>query len=584
MALAACGSAADPKGGPGPIGGGNAPGATAGSGAGAGVGVGSGGAGAGVGMGSAGAAAGGIVLPPDNTCVPGVPETTQIPLLLNRQYANVVRDLLGVTALDNMPIADLLVGDFTGAMTDPAWKVYQDIGKRIAAQVMAGPNKSKFISCMPATAGCLQTTVETFGRKAFRRALTAEEVTAFMGLNSLTPAGTPDQVAEAILNAFLVSPSFLLIPELNTEVDATYTATPGAIKLGQQEVATRLSFLLWGSVPDEALNAAADGNQLTTKDQILTQAKRMIQVREKTGGFISAFHEDWAQMNNSSGHWFKGKHDTAVYPSYTDASRVANKAELDAFFEEVAYTNGSFKDLLLSNVAFVNKDNASVYGLDPAMYTDALTKVTLDSATNPRPGFLTRAGFLSSYSNFGATSPILRGSYMAIWLLSIPVGAPDPAFAMQTPPAGVTYKTQRAYVEALTQANQPCKGCHEGFNPLGYVMENYDGIGKWQTVDPKGGAIDASVTTATVNFATGGAKQITSPAQLMQAIAAEPEAQKLYAKAWVSFATGRPSNGNDKCTVDVLQTKLAADGYSILSLLGDLTQADSFRLRVRGAL
>src|SRR6187549_730033 len=142
MALAACGSAADPKAGPGPIGGGNAPGATAGSGAGAGVGVGSGGAGAGVGMGSAGAAAGGIVLPPDNTCVPGVPETTQIPLLLNRQYANVVRDLLGVTALDNMPIADLLVGDFTGAMTDPAGKVYQDIGKRIAAQVMAGPNKS----------------------------------------------------------------------------------------------------------------------------------------------------------------------------------------------------------------------------------------------------------------------------------------------------------------------------------------------------------------------------------------------------------------------------------------------------------
>jgi hypothetical protein len=70
----------------------------------------------------------------------------------------------------------------------------------------------------------------------------------------------------------------------------------------------------------------------------------------------------------------------------------------------------------------------------------------------------------------------------------------------------------------------------------------------------------------------------------MQAIAAEPEAQKLYAKAWVSFATGRPSNGNDKCTVDVLQTKLAADGYSILSLLGDLTQADSFRLRVRGSL
>ena len=416
----------------------------------------------------------------------------------------------------------------------------------------------------------MKTTIETFGRKAFRRALAPEEVAAFQTLSSTTPPGTPAEVAEATLNAFLVSPSFLLIPELNVETEGS------AIKLAPEEVAARLSFLLWGSVPDDTLNKAADDKQLGTKEQILAQAQRMIMDRPKTGGFISTFHDDWAQMNNSSAHWFKGKHDTAVYPDYTDASRVANKAELDAFFEEVAYSGGSFKDLLLSNVAFVNKDNAVAYGLSPASYTDALTKVTLDAS---RPGFLTRAGFLSSYANFGATSPILRGSFIAVWLLSINVPMPDPAFAMQT--VDGTYLTQRSYVEALTQANQPCKGCHDVFNGMGFVFEGFDGIGKAQTKDPKGGPIDASVTTATINFASG-AKQITSPAQLMQEIAASPEAQALYAQAWVTFATGRPQNDNDQCTVQALQTKLAADGYSILGLLGDLTQTDSFRLRVRG--
>ncbi|MEI9952188.1 MAG: DUF1592 domain-containing protein [Pseudomonadota bacterium] len=562
MALA-CGSAtggnADAGGSPG-----------VGPGAAGGTVVGVGGAGQVVG---GGGAAGSDILPPGK-CVPGVPVTTQIPLLLNRQYANVVRDLLGVTAVGTTPVADLLIGDFTGAMTAPAWEVYKDVGAKIAAQVMAGANKSKFISCVPSAADCLKTTIKDFGRKAFRRELTDEEVASFQTLSNTTPAGTPDQVAEATLNAFLISPSFLLIPELNTETEG------GAIKLSQQEVATRLSFLLWGSVPDDVLNKAADDKALGTKEQILAQAQRMIQVREKTGGFISAFHDDWAQMNNSSAHWFKGKHDPAVYPDYTDASRVANKAELDAFFEEVAYSNGSFKDLLLSNVAFVNKDNAVAYGLDPSKYTDVLTKVTLDSATNPRPGFLTRAGFLSSYANYGATSPILRGSFVAIWLMSINVPAPDPSFALQT--VDGTYLTQRAYVEALTQKNQPCKGCHENFNPIGFVFENYDGIGKWQTKDPKGGDITAAVTTATVNFASG-SKEISSPVQLMQEIAAQPAAKELYAQAWVSFATGRPSNANDQCTVDVLKTNLAADGYSILSLLGDLTQADSFRLRVRGA-
>lgn len=524
------------------------------------------------GSGSVGTAGGGGDLPNTGVCKPGIPATTQIPRLLNRQYENVVRDLLGETQIDGAPVSASLVGDFTGPMTSTAWDLYKQTAEKLAAQVMSGANRSKFIGCDPAADGCLKTTIETFGRKAFRRALSAEEVTSFQKLSQTTPPGTPEQVAEATLNAFLVSPSFLLIPEIGAETEQ------GAIKLTQQEVASRLSFTLWGSVPDDALNVAADGGQLQTKEQILAQAQRMIQVRETAGPLLSAFHNEWSQVNSSAGHWYKIDHDPAKFPGYVPTLKATFQKELDAFFQEVAYTNGSFQDLLLSNAAFVNQDNAAIYGLDPAQYTAELTKVTLDGAT-PRPGFLTRAGFLSSYSSYGSTSPILRGAYIAVSLLNVNPGAPVPG-AIDKRVDG-QFMTQRAYVEALTEREQPCKGCHSILNPLGYVLEGYDAVGKWQTTDLRGGPIDASVTTATVDFGDNVTKSISSPLQLMQEIAQMPKARELYAKAWVSYAYGRGPNDNDQCIVDQLSTKLTTGGYSILSLLADLTQADSFRLRVR---
>jgi hypothetical protein len=510
---------------------------------------------------------------PPGVCVSGIPGTSQIPRLLNRQYEAVVRDLLGVTVLgtDNKTASQLLVADSDGPMTPDAWRIYQDVGGQIARSVINGPNKSKFISCNAATAGCLDQTVRTFGRKAFRRPLTDAEAARFQKLGQTMPAGTPEEVAETTLLAFLVSPSFLLLPEL--------TATPdpmGRVQLSGHEVATRLSFLLWGSVPDDALNAAADANKLQTNDQILAQAQRMIAVREKTGPLVAAFHRDWVQMNNGNAHWWKIDHDTKTYPLFSATAKPSWQAELDAFFQEIAFTGGSFKDLLLSNVAFVNKDNAAIYGLDPAKYGANLMKVQLDATQ--RPGFMTRAGFLSSYAGYNATSPILRGAFISVYMLGVNPGAPIPGATMMT--VAGDFKTQRAYVEALTKPAQ-CTGCHTIINPPGFAMENYDGIGKWQTADPRGGAIDAAVTTATVNFGDGQSKQITSPSQLMQEIAQTPKAKQLYAQAWVSYAFGRDPNANDQCVVDQLDKKLSQSGYSILNLLADLTQADSFRLRVR---
>jgi hypothetical protein len=496
--------------------------------------------------------------------------------MLNRQYDAVVNDVLGITAVgtDNKPPSQLLVADSDGPMTADAWRIYQDVGQQIAHAVMTGPNKAKFISCDPAAAGCFEQTIRTFGRKAFRRPVTDAEVTRFMKLTTTTPAGAPADVAETMLEAFLVSPSFLLLPELTTTMDPSGTA----IQLSSYEVATRLSFLLWGSVPDDTLSAAADANQLQTKEQILAQANRMIAVRARTGPLVASFHRDWIQMNNGSAHWWKIDHDTKTFPLYSAAAKPALQSELDDFFQDVAFAGGSFQDLLLSNVAFVNKDTAALYGLDPSPYGSDLQRVQLDATQ--RPGFLTRAGFLTSYADYNSTSPILRGAFISVYLLGVNPGPPIPGATSMTVSGNFT--TQRQYVETLTKPD-PCSGCHTNIiNPSGFVLENYDGIGKWQTVDPRGGAIDASVTTATVNFGDGDTKEISSAVQLMQQIAQTPKARQLYAQAWVSYAFGRDPNSNDQCVVDKLDTKLAQGGYTILNLLADLTQADSFRLRMRG--
>jgi hypothetical protein len=514
-------------------------------------------------------------------CTPGVPSTTQIPRLLNWQYDAVVRDLLDVTAVgpDAKPPSAQLYADFDGPMLPDAWRFYQDVAAQIATAVMAGPNKSKFISCDPAAPTCLPETIKTFGRKAFRRPLTPEEEASFLRLTTIevTPAGTPNEMAEAILYAFLVSPSFIYRTEL------TSVAEGAAIKLSQHEVAARLSFLLWGSAPDDILNTAADTpGQLETKEQILAQAERMIAVRDKTAPLVAGFHRKYLDMGNADAHWFKIQHDKTVFPLYTETAEPALMAELDKFFEEVAFGNGTFKDFFTSNVAFVTKDTAAIYGLDPAAYGPELTRVELDAAT--RPGFLTRAGFLSSYSHFASTSPILRGAYITVNILGVNPGAPDPE-AFQVPAPEGDYRTERQYVEGLT-GQTACRGCHIPYiNPPGFVLENFDAIGAWQTVDlrnqgdPVKGAIN---TTATITFSETNVKEISTPLQMMQEIGTNvPAAKRIYAEKLVTYTTGRQANANDACLVEELNVKMGQDGYTVLKLLSDLTQADSFRLRVR---
>lgn len=511
-------------------------------------------------------------------CDPAVPVTSQVKRLTNAEYDRTVRDLLGVTSLSassgGRP-SDLLATDQAGGLTDIGWAGYKTVGAKIAAQVMADAKlKARFISCDPAARNCLHDTAVSFGRKAFRRPLTADDLTAFDAVITagpkITPTGAPAEVAEALLYMFLIHPSFIQKEELAETDDGA-----GHLTLNSYEVASRLSYLLWGSAPDDTLNQAADAGQLATSEQIQKQAQRML-ADPKARDMVASFHRYYMLMGTNT-RWDNTNKDPATFPAFSKDLVPVMQQETELFFDNVVFgsTKGSFQDLMLSRVAYVNKATAPLYGLDPAGFTTDLKQTTLDAN---RPGFLTRLGFLNAYSAYSRTSPILRGAFITKQVLGIAVGSPPPG-AEQTPLPATTAElnTNRKQVEQLT-SGQNCVGCHKTFiNPPGFALEAFDAVGAWQTKEASTGAtID---TSADIALGDGSTVYVNGPADLAAAIAKAPAAQQQYASKWVSYAFDREAHPDDACTVKQLAVKMTASGYTVLNLIADLTQTLSFRVR-----
>jgi len=353
-----------------------------------------------------------------------------------------------------------------------------------------------------------------------------------------------------------------------TRAEITEAAEGEHYSLSGYEVASRLSYTLWGSMPDAALFAAAADGSLASKEGILAQADRML-LDAKARGQFAAFHREYAHMGEAT-RWAQIDHDTGVYPAFTQAQVPAMIAETEAIFEHITFeAAGTFSDLLTTNVAFVNADTAPLYDLDATGLGAELTQTTLDGT---RPGVLTRVGFLASQAKFDRSSPIYRGVFVQEGVLCTEFGNPPDGAA--STPLPMDLATNRERVDAQT-AGAECMGCHHGvINPTGHTFEGFDAIGKVRTMD-NGVAVN---TAATVPIGST-TLDVANAQELIAALAASPEAQRCYARKWVEFAYERVPNAQDACTVDAMSIKLMAGGYSILDLIADLTQSDSFRLR-----
>lgn len=501
-------------------------------------------------------------------CVPGVPATSQLPLLTNAQYDNTIRDLLG---LDTQP-STMLAPD-TGSVDQRAWDGYQLAAETLAAEVLANVDaRAKVVPCSDDTPECIAQFVGQLGRRAFRRPLTAEESARFVALYTnraeVTANGTFDEAVELIINAFLLSPSFLIRAETSEVTEEAF------YKLSNHELATRLSYMLWSSMPDDALLDAAAAPEPWTPEQILEHAKRML-ADPKARDMLRSFHEHWLHMGPGT-RWANITRDPAIFPAFNDTLVPLMSEETERFVEHVVFDQaGTFQQLITSPVGFVNASLAPLYGLDPAQFPSP-DLVPHDLDPNTRAGIFTRLGFLASHSLYDRTSPILRGAYIQKEILCTPIAAPPPGAEGTPLPTTADLNTNRKRVDAQT-AEDGCTTCHHKYiNPTGFPFEAYDAIGAIQVTEKfSGEPLDttSSVPVGKVEV------DVTGPVELSQAIADSPEAHACYARHWVEFAYERTINNKDACTVDDLKAKLASGDYKVLDLVADLTQSQAFRLR-----
>jgi hypothetical protein len=516
---------------------------------------------------------GGTGANPENNptvCVPGVPKTSQLPRLSRVQYDNTIRDLLGI---ESQP-SSMLAPDTTGSVDQRAWDGYQLAAESLAAEVMANADaKARAIPCVPEGDGadCAAQLIEQLGRRAFRRPLTPEETARFTALYTdraeITDAGTFEEAAELIIQALLLSPSFLMRGEVTEVPEGDYFA------LSNYEVASRLSYMLWSSMPDDALLEAAGSPTLWTPEQILEQAQRMLG-DPKARTMVRAFHEHYLKMGPGT-RWENVTRDPEKFPDFDESLVPLLTEETDLFVEHVVFDQGgTFQDLVESPVGFVNASLAPLYDLDPAGFGAELVPVELDATK--RAGVFTRLGFLTSHALYDRSSPILRGAFLQKDVLCADIAAPPPGAEGTPLPITADLTTNRKRVDAQTSPAD-CATCHHTFiNPAGFPLEAYDAIGAYQTHELFSG--EALDTSASVMIGDSEV-DVSGPVELSNAIAAAPEAQTCYARHWVQFAYERDINNEDSCTVDDLSEKLAAGGYTVLDLVADLTQSQSFRLR-----
>jgi hypothetical protein len=544
--------------------------------------------GSGAGIGSPGATgACGTGLAPDaggHSCA-GTPNPGPAPLRrLDRfEYDNTIRDLLRETTLYPYS-ADFPVDESGAGFTNNAYamqvypvlaETYLNAAEKIAARAVT--RLSSLYSCDIATAGpdaCATKFIAAFGRRAFRRPLTADEQTAYLALfktGSTPPEGaTFEDGVSLVIETFLVSPHFLYRVELPVPAQGGAIAAP----VPPYEMATRLSYFLWGSMPDDTLLAAADAGALATQAQVLVQAQRMMQ-DSRAHGAVAMFHSEWLELQSDV------QKDPKTFPGWSSQFALAQYFETQTFLEQVFWGDGHLATLLTAPYTYANQavtqfyDGSGPMGPIPSPTLAMYSKITLDPTE--RAGFLTQGAFLGSHANPVRTSPTRRGKFVREKLLCQPLPAPPPNVPVQL----VDVSPDASLRDRLSQFTAPpaCQTCHRLMDPIGFAFEHYDAIGQWRTKDGSWPIDSSGTLTATdVDGPFDGA------VALVKRLSTSTEVSDCVATQWFRFATGRTETDADKCTLQSIQQQFIASQQDMRTLPVAIATSDALRYRpVAGA-
>jgi hypothetical protein len=510
-----------------------------------------------------------------STAADGVPVASRVLRLGYADYDRTLTDLLDQTVKVsvNFPAEQPNLGpyeDLTARrVSEPLQNEFARTAETLAAQLVGNSTAfDRVVGCTTASAQCRDSFVDTFGQRAFRRPLTESEKTRYRALFDRGPelVQSGDALKDGVrlvVEAMLQSPKFLYRVEAGRG-----SSDAQGVLLTDYEIATRLSYLFWGSLPDTELFQAAASGKLTTLAGVADQAKRLA-ASPRVVERVLDFHERWMQLEDLR----TVSKDETKFPLFSPDLVTAMAEETRRFVEEVTLTrDGAVRALLTAPIGFVNDDLARVYGLD-GTFGPELRRVEFDSSVE-RLGLLTQAAFLSSHSSASnRTSPILRGVFVLRRLTCQDIPPPPPGAEMQEPaqPSAQPLRTTREYFAWKTSMAQ-CAGCHHGLiNPVGFAFEKFDAIGQFRSVESDT-PVDAS---GKLNLADGelvfdGARQ------LVTKLAELSRVRACYAKNWLQYGYSRGETALDLRTLATVTKELARDDYGVRDLMVTLTQSAAF--------
>jgi hypothetical protein len=486
--------------------------------------------------------------------------------LTRREYNNVV----GVLLADTTRPAEQFVpeseqsGFTNGAESTLLSAVVIDDFERaattLAREATTAAKLANLVGCDPNAMAeqdtCAATFIRNFGARAFRRPLEETQVTDYLALYTSTKASDGFAVAiELVVRAMLQSPYFLYRLELGTGV----AAASGTLPLAPQETAARLSFLIWGSLPDAELELAAAEGRLNTPADVRAQALRML-ADERGRELFNDFHVQWGQLETLPNQ-------TKPEPFTPALGRLLIEETKHFVDHNLRLGDGLLSTLFTSPVTYLNRELADYYGVSGP--TGSAFELFAMPA-GQRAGLLTQGSFMGNFAHGSEPSPVLRGKFILAQLACEPPEPPPDDLDTSLPAADPNKSARQQLVELTAQG--VCQGCHSLLNPPGFAFEHFDGLGRYRTIDDRGLPVDSSALVEGPGDMVG---SYTSHEDFLLALANSQTVRSCLASKWFIYTHGRIPAAEDACSVAAPAANFQSTG-NVRDLILSIIESPAF--------
>jgi mono/diheme cytochrome c family protein len=491
------------------------------------------------------------------------------------EYGNTLHDLFGVDRAIARELPDEVIGEgYLNTLSPLQSEQYLSIANEVLDQILpagaATPNSAqrRWLGPAPRSGADLRVAARpvarSLARKAYRRPPSEAELDVLLGVFDLgrTNGLAYNDALRLMAKAVLVSPQFLFITP-----HGEGQPVGGIVRLDDHQLASRLSYLLWSTMPDAELSGLADRGKLHDPAVLRLQVKRLLK-DPRSRALFDGFGAQWLGLASLEGKTF----DTVKFPQMNAEMRLAMYDEARLFFDSIVRENRSVVRFVDSDYTFLNRTLAPIYGLENTVTGSRMRRVKL---TDPnRGGVLGMPGVLATTSFPNRTSPVKRGVWVLEQVLGEKVPPPPPnvpALEKQDQKT-VAHLTLRQRTE-LHRTEAVCANCHKILDPIGFGLENFDAIGRWRVRDDTGGAIEAAGELP-------GGKRFSAPKDLKAIIAAKPnELARNFTEKFLAYALCRQLEGYDEIVVDHLIETAAKEGYRLQTLITEIATSYPFTHR-----